>query len=310
MFRNLLNNAQPVLVQGSATSYFSKPEETLDPKLFDGNHLKGWVRNGILHLLFDFLKEEYRHPDLWAHVWIAGSGVSYQWSAAREPGDLDVLIGVDYLQFRKANPEYLGLSDVEISKMLNEDFRNNLQPDTENWNGFEVTFYVNPGATDIKTINPYAAYDLTHDEWTVTPKQISAPHEKVWDVSAQRDLSMASDIVMRYSQAHSELSSATNDAARRNAETKLQASLIQGTALYNEIHEGRKLAFREGGEGYTDFYNYRWQAGKKYGTVPALRKMSEYWSAYKAQQTQETYGIELPDTQTLIRRAATYRAKG
>jgi hypothetical protein len=310
MFRNLLNNAQPVLVQGSATSYFSKPEETLDPKLFDGNHLKGWVRNGILHLLFDFLKEEYRHPDLWAHVWIAGSGVSYQWSAAREPGDLDVLIGVDYLQFRKANPEYLGLSDVEISKMLNEDFRNNLQPDTEDWNGFEVTFYVNPGATDIRTINPYAAYDLTHDEWTVTPKQISAPHEKVWDVSAQRDLSMASDIVMRYSQAHSELSSATNDAARRNAEAKLQASLIQGTALYNEIHEGRKLAFRQGGEGYTDFYNYRWQAGKKYGTVPALRKMSEYWQAYNTQQAEATYGVELPDTQTLIRRAATYRAKG
>ena len=247
---------------------------------------------------------------MWSRVWIAGSGVSYQWSAAREPGDLDVLIGVDYLQFRKANPEYLGLSDVEISKMLNEDFRNNLQPDTENWNGFEVTFYVNPGATDIRTINPYAAYDLTHDEWTVTPKQISAPNEKVWDVSAQRDLSMASDIVMRYSQAHSELSSATNDAARRNAEAKLQASLIQGTALYNEIHEGRKLAFRQGGEGYTDFYNYRWQAGKKYGTVPALRKMSEYWQAYNTQQAEATYGVELPDTQTLIRRAATYRAKG
>lgn len=310
MFRNLLNNAQPVLVQGSATSYFSKPEETLDPKLFDGNHLKGWVRNGVLQLLFDFLREEYRHPDLWAHVWIAGSAVSYQWSAAREPGDLDVLIGVDYLQFRKANPEYLGLSDLEISKMLNEDFRNNLQPDTENWNGFEVTFYVNPGATDIRSINPYAAYDLTHDEWTVTPTQISAPNEKVWDVSAQRDLSMASDIVMRYSQAQSELTSAQNDAARRNAEAKLQASLVQGTALYKEIHEGRKLAFREGGEGYTDFYNYRWQAGKKYGTVPALRKMSEYWDAYNKQQAEATYGVELPDTQTLIRRAATYRAKG
>jgi hypothetical protein len=39
-------------------------------------------------------------------VWLAGSAVSYQWSAAREPGDLDVLIGVDYIQFRKAHPEY------------------------------------------------------------------------------------------------------------------------------------------------------------------------------------------------------------
>jgi hypothetical protein len=310
MFRNLLNNAQPVLVQGSATSYFSTPEESLDPKLFDGNHLKGWVRNGVLQLLFGFLNETYRHPDLWCRVWLAGSGVSYQWSAAREPGDLDVLIGVDYLQFRKAHPQYLGLSDVEISKMLNEDFRNHLQPDTENWNGYEVTFYVNPGATDIRTINPYAAYDLTHDEWTVAPKKESAPHHTSWDVMAQRDLSLASDIVMRYSKAITDLDAAQNDPARRNAEARVQAALTQGTALYKDIHEGRKLAFRQEGEGYSDFYNYRWQAGKKYGTVPALRKMSEYWTAYNAQQAEATYGIELPDTQTLIRRAATYRARG
>jgi hypothetical protein len=38
--------------------------------------------------------------------------------------------------------------------------------------------------------------------------------------------------------------------------------------------------------------------------------MSEYLKSYKTQQAEETYGIDLPDTQTLIRRAATYRAKG
>ena len=247
---------------------------------------------------------------MWTRVWIAGSGVSYQWSAAREPGDLDVLIGINYIQFRKAHPEYQGLTDVEVSKMLNEDFRNHLQPETSNWNGYEVTFYVNPGATDIRSINPYAAYDLTHDEWTVHPAQQTAPQNPVWEVSAQRDLSMASDIVMRYSQAVTEIQSAKNDAARRNAEAKMEATLIQASALFKDIHEARRFAFREGGEGYSDFYNYRWQAGKKYGTVPALKKMSEYWSAYKAQQAEATYGIELPDTQTLIRRAATYRARG
>ena len=115
--------AQPISLEGRATSYFSSPEQDLDPRLFSGNQLKGWVRSGLMQLLFDFLHEKYRHADLWAHVWIAGSGVSYQWSAAREPGDLDVLIGVNYIQFRKANPEYLGLGDTEISQMLNEDFR-------------------------------------------------------------------------------------------------------------------------------------------------------------------------------------------
>lgn len=310
MFKNLGSNSQPIHVQRSSTSYFSAPESELDPKLFTGTTLKGWVRNGILQLLFDFLNERYRHPNLWCHVWIAGSGVSYQWSAAREPGDLDVLIGVNYIQFRKAHPEYAGLGDVEISRMLNDDFRTYLQPETANWNGFEVTFYVNPGATDIRSINPYAAYDLTHDEWTVHPAQTTAPHNAVWDEVAKRDLSMTTDIVARYTKASTDLDSAPNDAARRNAEARLHASLMQASALYDDIHSSRKFAFRPEGQGYSDFYNYRWQAGKKYGTVAALRKMSEYWSAYKAQQADETYGVELPDTQTLIRRAATYRAKG
>lgn len=310
MLRPIGSNAQPIHIQGSATSYFSAPESELDPKLFDGTRMKGWVRNGILHLLFDFLNSQYRHANLWTRVWIAGSGVSYQWSAAREPGDLDVLIGINYIQFRKAHPEYQGLTDVEVSKMLNEDFRNHLQPETSNWNGYEVTFYVNPGATDIRTINPYAAYDLTNDEWTVHPAQESAPYRPLWEEMAKRDLSMTTDIVMRYSQAVTEINGARNDAARRNAEAKMQATLIQASALYDDIHGARRLAFRPEGGGYGDYYNYRWQAGKKYGTVAALKKMSEYWSGYKAQQAEETYGIELPDTQTLIRRAATYRAKG
>ena len=302
--------AQPISLENKATSYFSNPEQDLDPRLFSGNQLKGWVRSGLMQLLFDFLHEKYRHADLWAHVWIAGSGVSYQWSAAREHGDLDVLIGVNYIQFRKANPEYQGLGDTEISQMLNEDFRTYLQPETENWNGFEVTFYVNPGATDITSINPYAAYDLTHNEWTVHPQQQSAPHKPVWEAMAQRDRSIASEIVTRYSKALADLHGAQNDAARRNAETRLQASLSQGSALFEDIHHARKFAFSQTGEGYSDFYNYRWQAGKKYGTVPALRQMHDYLQAYKEGNAEENYGVELPDTQTLIRRAATYRAKG
>jgi len=301
---------RPLQFEESETSYFSTPSEELDPELFHGITLKGSIRNGILQLLFGFLNEQYRHPDLWTRVWIAGSAVSYQWEAHREPGDLDVLIGVDYPQFRKAHPEYVGLGDTEISKMLNEDFRENLQPDTKNWNGFEVTFYVNPGATDIRTINPYAAYDLTHNEWTVFPEKRGAPISRVGENLAKMDRDKAQEIVARYSQAMSDLQNSQNDPARRNAEFRLQTALMQGSMLFEDIHHSRRYAFNPSGYGYADFYNYRWQAGKRYGTVPALRKMSEYWSTYKAQQSKQTYGIELPDTQTLIRRAATYRAKG
>lgn len=294
----------------SSTSYFSAPSETLDPNLFDDHRIKGWVRNGLLNLLYDFLGETYRHSDLWTTVWLAGSGVSYQWQAQRDPADLDVLIGVDYIQFRKAHPEYQGLTDLEVSKMLNEDFREHLQEETKNWNGFEVTFYVNPGATDIRTINPYAAYDLTHNEWTVVPSKTGAPKNAVWEELAKNDRKMAGDIVSRYASAITELHAAKNDAARRNAEARLQSALMQGSMLYSDIHHARRYAFSTSGQGYGDYYNYRWQAGKRYGTVPALKKMSEYWAAYKAQQATSTYGVDLPDTQTLIRRAATYRAKG
>lgn len=294
----------------SSTSYFSTPSDTLDPALFDDHRIKGWVRNGILNLLYDFLGETYRHADSWSTVWLAGSGVSYQWQAQRNPADLDVLIGVEYISFRKAHPEYSGLTDVEISKMLNEDFREHLQPETTNWNGFEVTFYVNPGATDIRTINPYAAYNLTTNEWTVVPAKTGAPHNAVWEELAKNDRELAGHIVNRYSQAMTDVQNSQNDAARRNAEARLESALIQGTMLFSNIHQGRKLAFNPTGQGYSDYYNYRWQAGKRYGTVPALKKMSEYWEAYKAHQADSTYGVELPDTQTLIRRAATYRAKG
>lgn len=304
-----LGQNEPVEVKQGSTSYFSQPEEELDPQLFTGTVLKGWVRNGILQLLFGFLNEHYRHPDLWAHPWIAGSAVSYQWSAHRDPGDMDILIGVEYIQFRKAHPEFVGLSDTEISKMLNEDFREGLQPETTNWHGFEVTFYVNPGATNIQTINPYAAYDLVHNEWTVFPRRVSAPSNSAWDKATQRDRSMAMDIVTRYSKALTEVQAAPNDAARRNAEFKLQQSLQQGAMLFEDIHQSRKLAFSEFGKGYDDFYNYRWQAGKRSGAVPALRKMHDYLKAQEEEQAVETYGVELPDTQTLIRRAATYRTR-
>jgi hypothetical protein len=82
---------------------------------------------------------------------------------------------------------------------------------------------------------------------------------------------------------------------------------MHGSMLFEDIHSSRRYAFSKEGQGYADLYNYRWQAGKKYGTVPALRQMHDYWSQYKDKQAQETYGIDLPDTQTLIRRAATYR---
>jgi len=266
--------------------------------------MRSWARTGVLTVLKDFLALKYRHSDLWAHAWIAGSGVSYQWQAAREPRDLDCLVGVNFVQFRKANPEFAGLLDKEIAEQMNEEFHTELQGQTENWNGYELTFYVNPQATDIRTINPYAAYDLKYDEWTVTPDpQAQPPKNAEWDQIVDNDRQQALQARTRVTQAVQDIQTAHNEPLKRNAEVRLNAAAQQANALYSQIHENRSMAFSPTGSGYGDFHNYRWQAGKRAGTIQDLRSLRKYLTS----NAQELYGVELPSTSTLIRRAALYR---
>ena len=292
----------------SPTSYFSAPASTLDPNLFEGRVLRPWVRQGIMSVLMDFLELKFRHPEIWSHPWLAGSGVSYQWSAARQPGDLDCLVGVDFVQFRKANPEFGGLTDGEIAEELNEEFRENLQLQTDNWNGYELTFYVNPSATDIRSIKPYAAYDLKYDDWTVTPNPSQQPpNDAEWEKIIKNDSDVANTVTNRFNGALQDVQTTQSEPMRRNAEIKLTAAAAQANALYNEIHNNRALAFSPQGEGYGDFHNYRWQAGKGYGTISKLRTIRQYMK--NSLQNKDLYGVELPNHSTLVRRAALYRNK-
>ena len=291
----------PVITPGS-TSYFSEPSSELDPNLFQGTELKHWVRMGILSILFDYLGTKFTAPGLWTHVWLAGSGVSYQWEAQREPGDLDCLIGIDYVKFRQSNPEFSNISNQEISKTFNENFAADIMPNTRNWEGYELTYYVNP-QSDIRDINPYAAYDLTKDKWTVEPeKNPQPPYSRAWEQNTERDRESAEEMVKRYTTALNEVRNASSAAQRVNAERKLENAIAQAIAFYNNIHEGRKIAFSQVGSGYSDYNNYRWQAGKKSGIVQALRTIKDLKTTSDARMQKETYGIELPDASTLIRR--------
>lgn len=114
----------------------------------------------------------------------------------------------------------------------------------------------------------------------------------------------ATQIVDRYSQALTDLQYATNPAARVNAERAFNMSVDQAVNLFDTVHEGRKTAFSGTGEGYDDWGNYLWQMGKKAGWIPALRQIKEYHQQATQESNAQTYGIELPDTDTLIRRAA------
>ena len=290
-----------------SNAYFSTPSDTLDPKLFQGRVLKPSIRSGIMALIKDFLDESYRHSEMWAHPWLAGSGVSYQWEASREPKDLDCLVGIDFIRFKKANPEYAGLSNKEISSQLNEDFHLGLQKKTSNWNGYELTFYALT-TDDIKSIKPYAAYDLMYDEWSVVPDPNAAPPSvPEWDEAVESDAKKTDNINTRFESALSDLRFATSYPTMRNSEVRLESAATQGKALFDEIHQNRSQAFSESGEGYSDFHNYRWQAGKNNGTIGKLKSMRDYVLNNNVAGANATYGVQLPDADTLIRRAAIYR---
>jgi hypothetical protein len=301
----LAAQATPIELEPSETSYFSNPLAGLDPRLFINGKIIPSVRASILRILFDYLKSIFQSPENYIYVWLAGSGVSYQWSASRTPGDLDCLIGVNYLLFRQANQQYKSLSDQQIADMFNEYMRTDLYPKTENFlNAFELTFYVNV-KSDIRSIKPYAAYSLTNDDWTVQPDIKKPPVNKMWDQKIAKDISLTKDILIRYMKALTEVTGSPTDTARRNAEAALKLAVEQGAALFEDIHSGRRSAFSPSGQGYSDIANYRWQAGKQSGTVQALRKLKDIQDKGRKSFEESTYGMELPDARTLIRRALT-----
>lgn len=302
-YKALVQQARPVSVEPSETSYFSAPAAGLDPRLFRNGKVIPSIRASILRILFTNLKYKYNSPEAYLQVWLAGSAVSYQWSAARKPADLDCLIGVNYIKFRQSNPEYRGLSDKEIAKTFNEHLSSELNSANTNFmEAFELTFYVNV-QSDIRSIKPYSAYSLTADDWTVPPEVRGAPRNQMWERKVAQDTSMATEILSRYAEALSNIGAAKTDVARRNAEAQLKLAVEQGAALFEDIHSGRKYAFQPGGQGYADVHNYRWQAGKAAGTIQALKALKEIEKQSKKIFESETYGQELPTADTLIRRA-------
>ena len=303
-YETLKQQASDVEVTPSETSYFSEPGKELDPRIFQGSALRNVVREAILTLLYNHLQLGYNEPQAWTQVYLAGSGVSFNWEAHRDPADLDCLVSVDYVQFRQSNQEYKGWSDREISAELNQGFRNELHPRTDTFMGtFELTFYVNINP-NIQDLNPYAAYDVLSDKWVVPPSAEKAVVNPEWESAIERDRSMATEIIKRYASAYEKIKNSQNDAMRINAETALAHAVHQGTLLFEDIHESRSNAFNPGGAGYHDYANYRWQANKQSGVVPALKKLSGMSKEATARFSQETYGIELPDVSTLIRRAS------
>lgn len=301
--------------EGVESSFFAQPRQDHDPRLFgSGEKILPEIRSGVLKLLYDFWEARYAEPRRWSTVWIAGSALGSQWSAARGGiGDLDVLVGVDIPTFLELNPQYQGFPESVVAAHFNREFRRHLMPHTTNWHGFETTFYVNPRATDIHDINPYAAYDLTHDTWTVHPPHLPEhwdPEQEFpqeWWSHLQHETADARQLVERFARLRADVAAQPAGSPQSiNAVQQLQRTMDQAADLYDDIHEGRKQAFSPMGAGYYDYYNVRWQAHKRAGTeqsLNAIKKIRD--SAREAEEIARYGGPILGGTEALTKAAAT-----
>ena len=270
-----------------ASGYFSQPQLILDPQLFEGTKLLPDVRQKILDMFFDHMVHMYNDVHSFYMLWLAGSGISYQWSANRGNGDLDVLLGIDYTKFVTANPKYQYYTRTEIADEMDAMLKRHLWPRTAHTvfhpggQAYEVTYYLNPYTENydesIKNIHPYAAYNLTEDHWTVEPMApnrfpVSFPVE--FERKAEENRELAQRLVNRYNYLQTSLATVAPYTPQYHNWNSSKILLVQHIkTMYDDIHLGRRQAFSDMGEGYGDFYNYQWQKAKADGIVQAFNEI-------------------------------------
>jgi hypothetical protein len=143
----------------------------LDPRLFDGRTKKmlPHVAAVILGDLDAYWHKTYPDWKDWTRVYLAGSEAS-EWYGNN---DLDTLLGIEHKRLRKAHPEFESMLDDEIDAYLTKGLKEHLNDEewTAPWDGqtWHRTYYVNPASWDIRSIKPYAAYDITRSRWIVEP---------------------------------------------------------------------------------------------------------------------------------------------
>lgn len=224
--------------------YWGQNHESNDQRLFDGDHLRPEVHDYFINKIASFMMtHHFAAWSRWTKVYFAGSEAA-EWAPFN--GDLDCLVGIDNDLFRETNPEFSNLSDAEIAHVITSQMTGSLNnaalyitlKSGDRVGPFDSTFYVNPNSYDIRSIKPYAAYDVTDDTWIVKPLKVptdwsaqSLP-ESFWDVS-EAEANLINVI--------SEL-------------PPLERQRV-ATQVYDMIHEGRKSAFTKGGKSMFDFNN-------------------------------------------------------
>lgn len=276
----------------------------LDHRLWDADQkLKPEVRTYILQSIAKMWAGKYAEWGRWARVYFAGSEAS-EWTSDTLEGnnDFDVLIGVDYGKFRKANPAYADMSNQEITDQMNQGFRPYNGPviltiDGLNYGPFDRTTYVNVGfddhgTYDLRVIKPYAAYDVTENRWLV-----KSPHLPHWSLS---ELPTTVQKVLR----------ATDTLARDVLKLPEPERTQQAAALFDAWHSDRSRAFGPNGEGWWDIANLRekWldQSGLWAQIVDCKHRFNEGLGAAPADWSNDPKMAVLEDTILLHRGISDY----
>lgn len=297
-------------------SYFAAPQETLDPSLFDGKKLRLEVKSYLMARPVEALQEMgLRAPVTWLYIFLAGSGVTYQWTGNT---DLDVFLGVDWVKFRHVNEGFAHMSEADVAEGVNNTMRRDVWPQTSavqfGEQVYQVTFYwVHDVASDISKIHPYAAYDVHRGQWVVDPPELpvnpGSLYSADWFTAAQRDTDVATDLAQRYSGFRTEFDSNLGTSPlRHTAGAQLHLIAAQARTLFEDIHHGRTEAFGEQGTGYGDWHNFRWQSAKSSGTIDALQQIIRLTHADESLHDQDLYGGEISGAHDALRRAELWKS--
>jgi hypothetical protein len=302
--------------EGGASGYLAPPSPTLDPHLFDGDTLRPEVAGTIVTLLFGFLEHDLNMHSIkrWIKVWLAGSGITYQWDAGRGNGDLDVLLGVNRVPFNQANPGFAHYGEDDLAALLNAALKAELWPRTSHImfgdQAYEVTYFYNSGTgIDIARIHPYAAYDVLKGAWEVRPPKL--PHDPAalyplaWFERADQDSKYTEGLLRRYrAQVRALRAAAPGTPGHVNAGAAVNLVTAQARAMFDDIHHGRRIAFQGGGRGYRDEHNFRWQMAKASGTIKGLSEIAGIRDRAREMTETELYGGPLAGADELVRRAS------
>lgn len=308
--------SDPAVVPGSS-GFFATPRPGLDPRIIDPStgKISAPIREGVLQLLYDFWRAKYHEPEYWSTVWIAGSALSHQYDEAG--ADLDVLIGVNYERFLEKNPDYEGFTETQLDQRFNHEFDLELEPSTAAWQGFETTFYVNPGGDDITKIHPYAAFNLTKDDWTVEPVELPAdwnPRDyfpaEWWQV-IDADIDRAKQVVSLYHSQADEVRRLPDGSPMQFSKlAQARQTLQRAASMFDEVHSGRQEAFRGNGMGYFDYNNLRFQAHQQAGTVKALHDLKVLNRDSREAAQNALYGEKLAGANDSLTAASLVTAAG